>query len=36
MGRRDRSGAQVVIDEAMVFGSLEDSAKVTDVSRYVL
>jgi ATP-dependent HslUV protease ATP-binding subunit HslU len=32
----DRSGEKVVIDEAMVLGSLGDLAKVTDVSRYVL
>ena len=32
----DRSGEKVVIDEAMVLGSLGDLAEVTDVSRYVL
>ena len=32
----DRSGEKVVVDEAMVLGSLGDLAEVTDVSRYVL
>jgi ATP-dependent HslUV protease ATP-binding subunit HslU len=32
----DRDGEKVVVDEAMVLGSLGDLATVTDVSRYVL
>ncbi len=32
----ERGGEKVVIDEAMVLGSLGDLATVTDVSRYVL
>ncbi|MDH3665723.1 MAG: ATP-dependent protease ATPase subunit HslU [Paracoccaceae bacterium] len=32
----DRGGEKVVVDEAMVEGSLGDLARVTDVSRYVL
>jgi len=32
----DRGGEKVVVDAAMVEGSLGDLAKVTDVSRYVL
>jgi ATP-dependent HslUV protease ATP-binding subunit HslU len=32
----DRGGETVVVDEAMVLGSLGDLAEVTDVSRYVL
>lgn len=32
----DRGGETVVVDKAMVLGSLGSLAEVTDVSRYVL